>query len=200
MSTVYRNTMSKEDALQKELESYDVVAHGFNGTIGYAAVRHERGYVYCVIMRFELHKRDMYVKTMTESYGPYYYDVPDQVKGALSPIEEIEKLGGKPNDYMRTWREKVFEQSVERNPILEDGVIVLFDELLAFEGFNERVFRVRKEGRKVYFEARGGKMCRIRDYKNLRYKLVTCMKDVENLEEQSTNIIRRWEDIFPKAK
>lgn len=200
MRAVYRNTMSKEEALQKELETYDIVAYDFVGNMAYAAIRHERGYVYCMILIFELQKRDMYVKTMAESYGPYYYAVPEVVKSALSSIEDIERLGGVPNDYMREWRSKVFGEVPEKNPVLEDGMIVLFDRMMSFEGFDERVFRVRKEGRSIFFEARGGKMCRIRDYQNHSFQQVTSMQDVENLEEQRPNIIRRWEDIFPKTK
>jgi hypothetical protein len=107
----------------------------------YAAVRHQRGYVFGVVIRyrmkycsnraFEPKYREIWWRIIDESEGPTAYDMPARVFCRLSPLED---LGESPDGYAGQWRAETARRIAETaaRPKVRVGDTVVFDEPIEF--------------------------------------------------------------------
>lgn len=108
----------------------------------YSAVQNKKGFVYCMIIKFNNNPYFQY-KIMNESEYPYYFDC---------PIEIINLLSVTDNKLANEWR-KACINNFNDNPKNKIGKIICFEKPFIINGIEVYEFLIVKEGNTIRYRS-----------------------------------------------
>jgi len=119
----------------------EIIDLSVKGNIGYTIVRTYRGVVIGAVVKTERYTENgrtyFYVKDMSESMGPCYYDAPARL------LDKLDELVPEPESYGREWRDKCRATIAKRKEAsaVKAGDLVVFSEPMRFgDGFTRSEF------------------------------------------------------------
>lgn len=146
-----------------------VVYQSIVGNVCYQAVKFENletkeEYVTAYITKFTRSFDEFCYKSFNEAEGPYYYDAPNVLLSKLTATEDKLAL---------EWRETVRKSNEKKKIKLQEGDKVTFDEAIVFsDGNSYKSFIVTKYNKRFVFRSvKDGSLCRIRNWRNLNFKI-----------------------------
>jgi len=146
--------MVKVSSPKKELEKIinslgvKILESKIESSIMYSAVQNQKGFVYCIIIKFNNNPYFQY-KIMDESEYPYYFDCPIEILNLLSVTD---------NKLANEWR-KACINNFNDNPKNNIGKIICFEKPFIINEIEVYEFLIVKEGNTIRYRSNivGGK-------------------------------------------